>query len=58
MDWNLYWTIILQVGVACIVLFWPLSVVTHFITTAITSGYYDAKKSAKAKKNSQQVSAL
>lgn len=55
MDWNLYWTIILQVGVACIVLFWPLSVLTHFITTAITSGYFDAKHSAKAKKVGQAV---
>lgn len=50
MDWNLYWTIVLQVGGACLLLFWPLCVLLHYVTHAVATGYLDAKRAAKAKK--------
>jgi len=37
-DWNIYWTLIWQAVVACLLLAFPLSVVGFFLSSAISSG--------------------
>lgn len=38
MDWNVYWTLIWQVAIACAILAFPVSIVGFFVSSAISSG--------------------
>lgn len=40
MDWDLYWNTVWQIGIACVILAFPISVVAFFLSSAISSGYH------------------
>lgn len=38
MEWNIYWTLIWQLVIACLVLAFPLSLMGFFMSSAVSSG--------------------
>lgn len=47
MPWELFWTIIWQIVIACFILAFPLSIIGFFMSSAFSSGAVKKDKTTK-----------